>query len=109
MTAKEVTSLMWRGHQTTELARALLDRHERVLIRLPVEYHHALFVKLCPEAPRGTPEELDVHDGPRLLSTIASIRGLEEFEMLAEPARRAGVSVAIRSPAPEISLQPAGD
>lgn len=109
MTVREITSLMWRGHQTAELARASLDRHERVLIHLPSDYHHALFVTLRPEAPRGTPEELDVHDGPRLLTTIASIRGLEEFSILVEPARRSGVSVTIRSPAPEISLLPSDE
>ena len=107
MSVKEVTSLMWRGHLTAELARAALERREPVLIHLPAEYHHALFVKLRPEAPRGTPEEIDVRDSPRLLTTIASIHGLEEFAALVEPAERAGASLMIRSPAPEISLLPA--
>jgi len=35
MTVREITSLMWRGHQTAELARRVADRHERVLIHLP--------------------------------------------------------------------------
>lgn len=109
MSVREVTSLMWKGHQTAELARAALDRRDPVLIHLPAEYHHALFVKLRPEAPRGTPEEIDVHDGPQLLATIAAIHGLEDFATLVDAAGRAGVSVTIRSPAPEISLRPADD
>lgn len=106
MAAKEAASLTWRGQETVQIAGDCVARGEPVVLRLPAEYHHALFVKLRPDAPRGTPEELDLQDGPGLLATIASIRGLEALAALVDPVSRAQVAVLIRSPDPEIGLLP---
>ena len=98
MDKEPLIRLTWHGHETVSLIPGLLNEFEQIEITLPLEYNHALFEKLHPDARPADLEDIDAHGGAELLSRIATVSGLEELENLTEPLNNAQASVRIISP-----------
>lgn len=90
--------LIWHGHETIASLPALLEQTEQIGIDLPVNYNHALFRRLHPQAHAAELENIDRSGGPELLAEIAAIAGLEEFAALTEALTAAGATVQVVSP-----------
>lgn len=87
--------LSWQGRETIETLHTLMDHTEQIEIILPIDYNHALFHTLHPDAAASELEDIDASGGPELLAVVASINGLEEFASLTKilTAKQARVQV----------------
>jgi hypothetical protein len=90
--------LIWHGHETIASLPVLLEQTEQIGIDLPVNYNHALFRRLHPQAHTAGVENIDRSGGPELLAEIAAIAGLEGFAALTEALTTAGATVQVVSP-----------
>jgi hypothetical protein len=97
---------MWGGHETAAQTIEAIRRSAKVDIALPANLHHALFSRLHPEAGAAEPETVDETGGIELIATLAGLAGLEALAGLAEPLKRGGYRVQLRSPGPVLSLIP---
>ena len=98
MDKEPLIRLTWHGHETVSLIPGLINEFEKIEITLPLEYNHALFEKLHPDARAADLEDIDAHGGPELLSRIATISGLEEMEKLTKDLHAVQAEVHIVSP-----------
>jgi len=98
MDKEPLIRLTWHGHETVSLIPGLLNEFEQIEISLPLEYNHALFETLHPDARAADLENIDAHGGPELLARIATVSGLEELENLTGLLNNARASVRIISP-----------
>lgn len=92
------TIFAWRGKETVDAILANLVPPARVEIVLPVNYNHALFAGLNPEADAAQTEELDIKGDVMLLRKVASLRGLEDLAAMIEPLSGLAATVAVLSP-----------
>lgn len=106
MTSTEVVALTWGGRETAVHAVEALQRGAKVDIALPASVHHALFRRLYPGADAAGPEEVNVAGGAELITTLATLEGVEAMAELAEPLARSGYGLQLRSPGPVLSLIP---
>jgi hypothetical protein len=97
---------MWGGHETAAQAMEAIRRSAKVDIALPANLHHALFSRLHPGADAAEPETVEETGGTELIATLAGLAGLEALAGLAEPLKRGGYRVQLRSPGPVLSLIP---
>jgi hypothetical protein len=90
--------LNWRGKETIEAALSRLSSPGRVEIVLPVDYNHALFARLNPDAEPARQEDLNVEGDETLLREVSSLHGLEALAGLIEPLSRVSAKVTVVSP-----------
>lgn len=109
MKTEQDVKLDWNGVETVDAARNAVTRRRPLELQLPANYHHALFVRLCPDAKPAQPEILDVTGGPELLAEIAQIDGLREFAGLVPVVSEAKSRVRILSPSPKVTIMPVVD
>lgn len=100
--AGATTDLIWRGAETVTAARAVLAQYGNVEAQLPPDFHHAVFVRLRPQAPPGRAQEVDISGGAELLAHIARIPGLDALARLERPLTEARARVRIVSPSPKV-------
>ncbi len=98
MTREPLIRLMWHGHETIEAVPGLLSQAEKIEIRLPDDYNHALFRVLHPDASEAEPEDINISGGSELLTDIAAVSGLEEFAALIEVLSSVHASIRLSSP-----------
>ncbi len=99
MGEEQRTRLLWHGHETIETILGLVQTPVCIEVDLPIDYHHALFSKLNPDAEQGSPEIIDVRGGPELLERIATIKGLEYLKLLITPLSNTRTTVQLSDPA----------
>jgi len=97
------TKVTWRGRDSLAAVELALRQHGRAEIRLPPEYHHALWRGFGKGGP-GTPELLDVAGGSELLERIAGIDSLSELALLSAILGDAQLDVRVVSPSPVIRI-----
>lgn len=98
------TKLGWKGKESLVAILPRLAPSQRIEIELPVDYNHALFVRLGPDGPTTEPENLNIEGDIELLTQIARIKGLEDLADLIEPLSRMAVEVTVSSPPPRIVI-----
>ncbi len=98
MEKEPLIRLTWHGHETVAVIPALLQEAEQIEISLPLDYNHALFETLHPEAQAADLEDIDAQGGPELLSRIATVSGLEELGKLIEVLGKANATLRVFSP-----------
>ncbi len=98
MAESRETEFTWRGKETVDAVLDNLVPSGRVEIVLPVNYNHALFASLDPEADSAQTEELDIEGDVMLLRKIAELRGLEDLAALIEPLSGMSARVTVLSP-----------
>jgi len=96
------TKVTWRGEESIAAIEEALRGCGRAEVRLPAEYHHALWRGLGKAAP-GSPELLDVEGGRDLLARIARIEGLAGLGQLAT-VLAGEVEIRVVSPNPLVLL-----
>ena len=113
MEREPLIRLTWHGPRTVEAIPPLLIEAAQIEITLPVNYNHALFRALNPDADEAAVEQIDARAGPELLNDIATVGGLEALAELSAPLRAARASVELSTPPtlviklPATSTQPA--
>jgi len=98
MAETDETVFTWRGKETVDAVLGNLLPPARVEIVLPVNYNHALFAGLNPEADTAQMEELDIEGDVMLLRKVAGLRGLEDLAALIEPLSGLAATVTVLSP-----------
>ncbi|MBU1395176.1 MAG: hypothetical protein KKE84_03415 [Gammaproteobacteria bacterium] len=98
MAETDETVFTWRGKETVDAVLGNLLPPARVEIVLPVNYNHALFAGLNPEADTAQTEELDIEGDVMLLRKVAGLRGLEDLAALIEPLSGLAATVTVLSP-----------
>lgn len=106
MKVEPVEQIEWKGIETVAAARGMVLGHRPVEIHLPANYHHALFVRLRSSNAPAQPEMLDITGGPELLTEIARIDGLKDFDDLAPTVSETGSRIHVVSPSPKIAIIP---
>jgi hypothetical protein len=99
MDEEKKTRLLWRGNETIETILGLIQSPVCIEIDLPMDYHHALFSKLNPDAEQGSPEVIDISGGPELLERIAVIKGLEYLKILVTRLSKTHTTIQLSDPA----------
>lgn len=99
MEKEPLIKLTWRGRETIESIPSLLEQAQRIEISLPSNYNHALFETLHSGEPPAQLEDIEASGGPELLSRIAAVSGLEEFNSLTTPLAAANAKIRVLSPA----------
>ncbi|MGE5320850.1 MAG: hypothetical protein ACM3KD_11765 [Hyphomicrobiaceae bacterium] len=100
----KVIRLTWSGRETAADAIEAIGRRSDVEISLPADLHHALCRRLQVNA--AEPKTVEVAGGAELIGMLAGMAGLEALAVLADPLRRAGYRLELRSPGPVLSLIP---
>jgi hypothetical protein len=103
---REPVALRWPGARTLHAARAAIRQRLPVEIELPLETHHALCMRLHPDAPRTSAADLDESGGPELVAPLAAVAGLEQLSALERALRRAHYRLQVTSPEPVLRLTP---
>lgn len=98
MQKEPVTQLTWQGSDTATAISGMLNETEKIEIKLPLDFNHALFQVLHPDAPPSGAETIDADAGPELLEKIASITQLEPFSQVATALKDNSARVKIISP-----------
>lgn len=104
---KSGARLRWRGAETVREIAKRLGRHEEALVMLPPGLHHALLVRVgADERAHGLVDStLDAESFGRLMR----IQGLRELQEFREPLERAGMSVRVRTPPPQLLFVPGAE
>jgi hypothetical protein len=95
----------WRGRATLDDLIATLRDRGAVVLDLAPDFHHSLFVHLCPDASPGDPEQVDVEGGVDLLLRVAETSGLESLSELLPVLRAARAQIRVESPAPKVHIR----
>ena len=106
MDKEPLIELPWHGQETIANTPRLLEKAKQVKITLPANYNHSLFSVFYPGAAPGHPEAVDISGGPELLSTVASIKGLEDIARLADGLPGEATVQVVSPPAIVITLIP---
>lgn len=106
MNVEPIGQIEWQGVETVAVARGMVLGHRPVEIHLPANYHHALFMRLRAGNAPAQPEVLDITGGPELLTEIARIDGLKDFDDLAPTASETGSRIHVVSPSPKVAIIP---
>jgi hypothetical protein len=101
---KPRSRLVWRGKKTVQEIIDRLHERERILLVLPVGFHHAVTVHLVGDGEAYG--AADIASGNAAFERIARIKGLRELSELREPLARAGMSARVRTPPPQILFFP---
>lgn len=98
MDKEPLIKLSWQGDATVDRIISLLEQAERIEVRLPAGYNHALFKILHPDADAAALEAVDINAPPEVLDAVAQVRGLESLASLTAALTRAKASVSLHSP-----------
>ena len=104
MLENPVNRVRWSGTVSVAEVEATLERCGHVEIQLPPDFHHALYVRINPDAGVARVEQIDVSDGLDLLHKVASIRGLDDINALEATVRDHHARVHLLSPVPLIII-----
>lgn len=101
----DITELQWEGKKTIELARAAMERAEWIEIKLPANFNHTLFCHFRPNAIPGEVEQVEITGGAEILSSLAKVRLLEDFNNLVDTAASRQAELKLVSPSPRLVIK----
>lgn len=99
------TSLLWKGPETVEEARGLVESLEPPValeFHLPPDLHHTLYTRLHAREREQGVEEVSLEGDAGLLRRIEDLPGVEGLKELREWVEGKGFRVRIVSPGPAI-------